>query len=683
MSAGRSDWSRALSAGMPVVMPDGQLGFIRGKALGFVQLVDAKGTALPMLPLGSVSRMLMTADNAPPDTPRADGLEERLTPHAREKAEEAIEIVRMVETGLRPDQQDGDKPADELNPALVPEQRRRVKAIATLKAPIWDLPYKSAKRRIDRILKRSSGGLVTLVDTRYIKPTQDRQHPDMQWWVQQWLIARAEETTVHGTSIYLTFRIWLAANHEDVACPPERTFAEICTRIYAEHPELSPRWSKKTQLSTARKPKVSHSPRKPLEPGELWLGDTTTTNILLRDPLNRPGRDRQYRAEKTKLIDAATRLVVGRSIAESTTGFGIGLALADAFASMVDPRQTVVVDGRTYPRPFIGLPRALSRYPIPPRRLLMDNGKPWLSHYIVSQLERLRIDVEHARVRDPRAKARIERSFDSDKTMMEEFQPGFVGGSVHGRGPAAEGMALLTFEEYWQRDGDWTDLWNFREHRGLASETGRSVSPYQLWAEGAQRLGAIEVPIWENEWIRFLPSFTQKMSPYGVVHKHQMFNAPIIEALLNVPGAAPARTYKFHFNPADLRQIYCFDPDGQAYEVPWVMRTEETPQFGAHAVTFMDAERMDVTMSIREYQDLMVHYLIRWQDENGHAAIRWSLASRNENMHTSAIEDLRSIDVGHVVTSDTNLVALPPYGWQEEVDDDVDDYDEDPFASFG
>jgi transposase InsO family protein len=668
---------------MPVVMPDGSTAFIQGVAFGFVQLIDAKGASLPMLSIRAVAQMLMTAENAPPDTPRAVDLEDRLSPEARRKADEALEIVRMVETGLRADQKDGDVPEDEFNPNLVRERHQRVAAIARLKAAVWDVDYKSAKRRIDRILKRSGGGLVGLVDTRYIKPTQDRQHPDMQWWVQQWLIARAEQTTVHGTTMWMTFRIWLAANHEDVECPPERTFAEICNRIYAENPELSPKWSKKTQLSSARKPKVSHSPRKPEQPGELWLADTTTVNILLRDPFNRPGRDRQYRAEKTKIIDAATRLVVGRSIAESTTGFGIGLALADAFASMVDPRQTIVVDGRTYPRPFIGLPRALSRFPIPPRRLLMDNGKPWLSHYLVSQLERLRIDIEHARVRDPRAKARIERSFLSDLTMMEESQPGFIGGSIHGRGPAAEGMAVLTYEEYWKRDGEFTDAWNFREHRGLASETGRRVSPYQLWVEGAQRLGTIEVPIWENEWIRFLPSFTQKIGPYGVVHKHQMFNAPIIEALLNVPGAAPARTYKFHFNPADLRQIYCFDPDGQAYEVPWVMRTEETPQFGAHAVAFMDAERSDVTMSVREYQDLMVHYLIRWQDENGHAATRWSLASRNEDMHTSAIEDLRSIDVGHIVTSDTNQVVLPPYEWQQEVDDDEDDYDEDPFANFG
>ncbi|NEL20618.1 transposase family protein, partial [Escherichia coli] len=137
------------------------------------------------------------------------------------------------------------------------------------------------------------------------------------------------------------------------------------------------------------------------------------------DPKERSGKTRTYRVTLVKIIDSATRMIVGRSISEHSSGVGVVLALADAFASMVDDRETVTVDGRVYPRPFVGMPRALTRWPIPPRRLITDNGKDFLSTFHVSQLARLGCEVEFARVRDPRAKALIERSFLSYKTEFE------------------------------------------------------------------------------------------------------------------------------------------------------------------------------------------------------------------------------------------------------------------------
>jgi hypothetical protein len=198
----------------------------------------------------------------------------------------------------------------------------------------------------------------------------------------------------------------------------------------------------------------------------------------------------------------------------------------------------------------------------------------------------------------------------------------------------------------------------------------------------------IEVPRWENERIRFLPSFVAKFTKYGVTRKGQVFNAPILEMLLLTPKVAIDRRYRFRFDPSDLRQIYCFDPDGMAFEIPWVMRTEDTPQFGDFTRGQMEARYDGLTFNRKAHQDRMVEYLMSWLDEDDRSSKRQPLLSRNEEMNTAALSRLASVDDGRVSTSPAGIRGQIPEAWPNEPEEDTgeDSYyftgDEDPFEAF-
>lgn len=675
-----------LAVGMRVNLSSGQQAYVHSWKHGWVQLIDAAGMALPIRTLKSVTRDLMSPDVPPPDNPLVHGLKDRLSPSATVRLAKHEEIVRLVEVGLRNDQDDDATPPDALNPELIPDEEHRISNLARLMAPVWGVKYKSARVRITRILERRARGLSGMVDDRYSKARRDQQHPQMALWVQDYLVARQFDPVLHTNTLYITFRVWLISNHPEVETPPERTFTRLASAVYEKFPHL--RAKAKTKESIARAPKQSDAPRIPDRPGELWLIDATTSNVEVRDPAIRPGKAQEFRCDMTKIIDANTRMIVGRSIAETGTGFGAVLALADAFGSMVDERETVTVNGQTYPRPFVGLPRALARFPIAPRRLLTDNGRSFLGHEFVWQLERLGIELEPARVRDPRAKARIERGFGTYKTDFEELQAGFVGGSLNERGEQLPGRHLLTWQQLFRRDEEWTDVHNFSEHRGIEAETGRRISPYQRWVEGVDEIGMMEVPRWENEWIRFLPSFVAKFTKYGVTRKGQVFNAPILEMLLLTPKVAVGRQYRFRFDPSDLRQIYCFDPEGMAYEIPWTMRTEDTPQFGDFTRGQMDQRYAGLTLDHKAHQDRMVEYLMRWLDEDSKSGQKSPLLSRNEEMNSSALERLASLDQGRIGKAPAGSRENSPEAWSADLEEDGDEDsyyftgEEDPFEAF-
>lgn len=673
-----------LAVGQPIMLSTGEQAFVSSFRFGWVGLIDASGKSLPIRPLKSVVRELMSPDSPPSDTSMIPGLLERLSPKARKRLAEHDAIARLVETGLGVHQGDHETPPDALNPELVPDETKRISNLAARMAPTWGVEYKSARTRIQRILKRRAQGLAGQVDSRYVRPRTDHQEPLMALWVQDFLIARQFDAVLSTSTLYLTFSVWLRANQPQAEVPPERTFSRLAGRVYDKFPHL--RSKAKTKESIARGPKQSDAPRIPERPGELWLIDTTTSNIEVRDPSSRTGRSRKYRCDVTKIMDAHTRYIVGRSFAETTTGYGAVLALADAFASMVDERDTVTVNGRQYPLPYVGLPRALARYPIAPRRMLMDNGKPFLGHEFIWQLERLHIEAEPARVRDPRAKAPLERHFGAYKTEFEELQPGYIAGSLNERGEEVPGRYLPTWQDIFERDIAWTDAYNFSEHRGLEALTGRRISPYQRWAEGVSLVGSMEIPRWNNERLRFLPSFEPKFTKYGVTRKGQVFNAPILEILLLTPKVAIDRRYRFHYDPADLRQIYCFDPDGLAYEIPWVMRTEDTPQFGDFTRGQMDQSFDGLTADRKTYQQWMVAYLMRWMEEDARSSADSPLLSRNEIMHAAAMDRLKGIDSGRIERQ-AGVTPFPPDAWAETPDDDIDDDDffgdEDPFEAFG
>lgn len=668
-----SEWVARLRVGMPVVF-DGELVFVRSWADGWVQFVDAANRLVTPRPLRAVAKALASPGNPPPVSMRLHNLESHLSERALDKRDDHRALIRFIDSGIAPWQGAEEAPTRDVDPKIIRVDQKRLAAVARRIAEHDEVSYEAARKRIRRALQREAAGPAATVDGRFIRERSLGRNTDIPELVERFLLERVFDPALHTQTQYLEFRLWMTQNATDVKeSPSERTFYRLVGRLHKRMPHLKTK--SKTKHGTEQAPKQSFAPRHPERPGSLWQIDATTSNVMLWDPKDRSGKGRCYRVTLVKIIDSATRMIVGRSITEHASGVGAVLALADAFASMVDDRETVTVDGRVYPRPFVGLPRALTRWPIPPRRLITDNGKDFLSAFHVAQLARLGCEVEFARIRDPRAKALIERSFLSYKTEFEEFCAGYVGGSTDERGLDTE--ALLTWEQLWERDQQWTDLYNFREHRGLRAELGRRISPYQRWAELVGETGFVEMPKWENEWIRFLPTFTSKLRKYGITRRQEVFNAPILETLLRTPGATRDGNYTFHYNPSDLRQVYCFDPDGAAWEVPWVLRTEDTPRFSDHSLTAFAEQTGDLTMRRFEYQDRILQLLIQWRADDALLRANRSELSRTDEMTAAAYRRLQSLDSGTVIPSDMDYdleTILDEAG--NGGDDDFDDLDE-------
>ena len=641
-------WRRRIVPGVSV-MVDGVPHLIDEVVGESVRLLDPVGLPRPLVPLRHVAQLLTTEDAPPPLTERLWDVEARLTTAGQAKLVERRALLRWFETGLRPEQAGDEKPDSCHDPSLVPERTARVKAIAAVVAQRRNIDFASARRRVNRLLDKASTGAAGLVDPRMIEPSKRRRDNQMEAWIREFLLDRTFQSTVTASSLHVAFSAWLRREH-GLEGPPLRSFERELAVVYARFPHL--RRKTKSLASTAQAPKVTQQRRFAMRPGEYWFIDSTTSNVMIRDPHAPASKAREYRLTFTKVMDGATRYIVGRSISENVNGFAAGLALADAFRAMLGERDSVILDGRTHPKPFVGLPRAISRWPITPRRLVLDNGREFLNKYGMLTLERLGIDVEPQRVRDGRAKGALERHFGTNKTNFEQSQLNYLGGSIDERGRDATAAVILTWRELLARDDEWTDAYNVTEHAGLRASTGRRISPAQYWIELAQEHGITEMVAWQNEWIRFLPNQVVELTRYGVSRKDMVFNAPIIRMLIEVDGAAPSGKVRIFWDPNDLRQVYCFDPEGNAYEVPWVRRDEDTPPITDFMLDWANKQVEGITVSRSEHQSRLIDMVARWQSEDLVLLAQLRGRKNGEEILSSQLNALRTQDSGAIVRAD-------------------------------
>jgi transposase InsO family protein len=641
-------WRRRLVPGVSVVL-DGVPHLIDDVLGESVRLVAPDGKPRHLVPVRHVAQLLSGTDSPPPLSERVFDVESRLSPAGKVKLDERRAILRWFETGLKPEQGGSEAPDPRHDPARVPDRRARVLAIAAVLAERRGIKLASARTHVNRILEKASTGAAGLADPRMIQPSKRGQYEMMETWIREFLLDRTFQSTVTSMSIHVAFSAWLRREHQHEA-PPLRSFERDLKVVYGRYPHL--RRKTKSLASTAQAPKVTLQRRFAMRPGEYWFIDTTTSNVMLRDPYAPASKARQYRLSFTKVMDGATRYIVGRSISENVNGFAAGLALADAFRAMLDERDAVVMNGRSYPRPFVGLPHAISSWPIPPRRLVLDNGREFLNKYGMLTLERLGIDVEPQRVRDGRAKGALERHFGTYKTNFEQTQHNYLGGSIDERGRDATANVILTWHELLARDTEWTDSYNVTEHGGLRAETGRRISPAQYWMELAQEHGTTEMVAWRNEWIRFLPNQVVDLTPYGVARKDMVFNAPIIRFLIEVDGAAPSGKVRIFWDPVDLRQVYCFDPEGNAYELPWVRRDEDTPPITDFMLDWANGQVHGMTYSKSDHQSRLIDLVARWQSEDVVLLAQLRERKNGEEIFASQLNVLRSHDSGLLVPAD-------------------------------
>ncbi|MFT4213362.1 MAG: Mu transposase C-terminal domain-containing protein [Microbacterium sp.] len=636
-----------IAVGSPVVI-DGASLMVDEMVGGWVTLRAFDG-AVRRMPLRELIRLVADDDAPPPLSERFQDVEHRLSEKQVEKLSERRAIVRWVETGLRPEQPADATPETRYDPEVVPDRRARIRAIAEAIADQRGIKVPSAVKHVNRLLDKATTGEAGLLDPRLVAPLKVSKHDEIEGLVREFLLDQVYRSTTSNLSKHVAFSAWVQREH-GIDAPAKRTFDRALEIVYKRFPHL--RQKAKSRESTAQAPKIATQRRFPMRVGEYWFIDATPSNVMLRDPYAPSTGGRDYRLTFSKVLDGASRHLVGRSFSEEANGYSAGLALADAFRRMHQDPEPGASEALGHPWPVVGLPSVLSRWPIPPRRLLLDNGREFLNKHGMWTLHRLGIDVEPQRVRDGRGKARLERHFGTNRTNFEEQQYNYIAGSIEGRGSESDSDVILTWEQLVARDDAWTASYNVTEHAGLKAETGRRISPAQRWIELAEEQGVIEVPAWRNEWIRFLPHQVVTLDPYGVTRRGLVYNAPIINTLIDVDGAAPSGKVRIFWDPADLRQVYCFDPAGNAYEVPWVYRTEDSRPVTDFTLDWANRRLEGTTRSRTEHQKHLVDLVIHWQSEDVVLLAEVRGRKNAQEILGSQLDAIRAADSGSIIAAE-------------------------------
>jgi len=643
-----------LMVGTVLLTPEGKL-IVRARSRGWLHVMDEGGNAREPLTIKQGARLLMSANNPPPDTPLVHGLAERLSPAGLRKLAYEDNYVSLIRTGLPLNPRAGECPPPEIDPAHVPDERARFRAVARIYAAERGTTYESAKVQLDRILSRLSGGLGARVDGSYTSPRRTYTDARLGPLVEAFLLHRAQQSTTSVTTQWLQFVATQRQHHPDVPEITQGTFRRRRAEVVKRYPHLATRAV--TRISATKRNKRTFSPRRVTRPGEVWIADSTTGNVLLWDPRSNKS-DPTFRPIVTIVMDLATGSIVGRSVTKQADSMNVGLALADAFASMVDGDDFVEIEGRRFARPFVGFPRAMATYPVFPESLVVDNGKPYLSSYTIAQAQRLDVDYEPARSFSPDDKPQVESTIGSVRKMWEEHQPGYISFTTTERGDHVEDKAVLRYQDYIERLDQWIKLYNYHHvHTGLhlPSKPGHQFTPYEMWQELSDGMGRDDVPTWENEWLRYLPSFDGTIATDGVSWKNLLYDGRELQRMRETPGLAIAGKHRFYRNPADLRYLYCFDENGDAYAIPWVRLTADTPVFGEYGAEVAKESFANARFNKAQYQMRLVELLIEWEKQNEvNRRFRNDGGDLGEEMLEFSLGRLRNVDTG------TIRVSAPP-----------------------
>ncbi len=581
-----------------------------------ITLSHSDGSNVFEAPLVDVAAALRGATPSE-HTPQLHDIEARLTEAGLRRKRQDERVLFILQTGREPSAPDGSPPAPRLDPARWPLQTRRQRLAEILvqqpreRGSMQGFPVKveSEVRRIKSIEARwAERG--TVVDARYLRPRRWRTSDAVMDALLEYLMSHATKSTKTATALVRGFRLHCKVTWPDLKLPSDTTLRRRTREFLNGYAVLGA--SAKNRISLMNTPASSEQPRLATRPGELVLFDTTKSNLWVRDPRTL----REYRLDVTLAVDLATRCIVGLAITRSTTQYSIGLCLAD----ILRPKTHELAERWTpageevREQPFIGRPDDLALYEsaaFRPEGAVVDNGRQYVTDYVTRQMANNRIHYEPQRSYTPTDKPQVERIFRTIKDMFESQLPGFTGGSVHELGDNPRGERLMSPGAYERRLRQCIDLYNHREHAGLThpEEPFARFSPMQMLAVLLESTGALPDVSFDHEWVRFLPSEAVKVSPSRIRIARLNYTSPVLKALQGDPDVLRNGALRVHYDPFDLRRVWCFDADGRLHELRWRYLKSDTEQFGEFHTNFLYEKFKHLKLSRDDFEERFVELM--------------------------------------------------------------------------
>ncbi|KXO96132.1 helix-turn-helix domain-containing protein [Tsukamurella pseudospumae] len=444
------------------------------------------------------------------------------------------------------------------------------------KARELDVSVRSVERWVSKFRTLGPAGLV---DARRSKEEDPFPSVDKRWTetAVEVMVEHATESKPSRTMVIDRTDARVQARYGDgVVAIPSRTNAfRVVKELDKRYPTF--RLSAKRNRDIAERPDGVYGKLRPTRPGEYMLMDTTRLDVFGLDPLTL----RWVQVELTVAMDWYTRCITGlRLTPVSTKSVDVASVMYEVFC----PRPA----GEDWPDyavwPAHGVPRsvlvdvsaerptdAAAGPAIVPETLVVDHGKVYLSHHMMSVCQRFGISVQPARLRTGRDKGPVERFFRTIREDLLQALPGYKGPDVHSRGENPEGEAFFYIDELERIIREWiAQVYHHRQHSSLLDPQvpGLRMSPAAMFEHGVARAGYIEAPRDPDLAFEFLKPAWRKILHYGVEIGGRRYNGEGLNGYRNLAsgltGEARGR-WPIHCDPDDITKVYFRRPDDRIW----------------------------------------------------------------------------------------------------------------------
>jgi len=509
---------------------------------------------------------------------------ETVSAASRKKTMTMADHLREIETGINPGL---DTPRAQYDLATTSQNERIDAKISELRAQGLPASRPTLMRKLKTFREAGSAALVDKRSIRSDSPT-DRINPAVKDALCLVIADQLHRSTgtksriIRETQSELLKRYGTAAP----AMPPR---ASLYRYIDALSIGTHITGSAKTRQSLANRPDRTFAKRIETLPGGEIQIDATTLDILIKTPSGTTERP-----VLTIMIDRATRLIIAYTLRlTGTKGVDHASLLANALTpSLNRPDRSSWRAEVQLANPQVSLlgveerERLESQRPyVFPRRIMMDNGRDFISEVFMAAAEKFGIDVTQSAPHTPTGKPLVERMFGSIETLFTQYLPGYVGRSPEHRGHKVENEQLVDIYALNELFDDWVVReWNHRPHTELRDRMYPALkqTPIQAFAAAAEITSSIELTLTREDYIDMLPTEYRKITATGVKLTNRDYDSEELHPLRNTKSSIARKNGKWEvkYDPYNPQLVWVHGPDGT-----WIECADRTAEYSLHPHT--------------------------------------------------------------------------------------------------
>jgi len=292
-------------------------------------------------------------------------------------------------------------------------------------------------------------------------------------------------------------------------------------------------------------------PKRPLERVEF---DHTPIDLIVVDDKTREEIGRPW---LTYLIDCCSGSILGFYISFEHPSY---ISVMQALKHAIAPKDYVK---EKYPN----IKNEWLVYGLP-EKLVVDNGKEFLSKDLDDACKQLNIELFQCPVKSPWYKGTVERSFRTFQQGLIHQLPGTTFSNTQGRKKReyqSEKKAVISFSALIEIVHRWIiDVYSEEFNSGVKG------IPKNIWKQGIEFYGRPHIPASRFDWTYALMKIDERtIGNEGIRFNHLKYQSHELQQLRSELEKKDISRVKFKYDPEDLSRIFVYDDASKSFiEVP-------------------------------------------------------------------------------------------------------------------